>query len=137
MKIILSSSKTMQEDASLAYRELPVYIDEAEGFINRLRMMTHEERKALWKCSEKLAQTNDLTLFGTDLRSSLTPAYACFKGTVFKHAAFTELDEAQKEYMQSHIRILSGLYGRSAKNEDIGKQALGEITAPVESGERT
>ena len=36
----------------------------------------------------------------------------------------------------AHRIILSGLYGRSTKAEDLIREALGQITAPVESGER-
>ena len=37
----------------------------------------------------------------------------------------------------AHRIIVGGLYGRSAKNEELVREALGEITAPVESCERT
>ena len=36
----------------------------------------------------------------------------------------------------AHRIILSGIYGRSVKGEEIVKEALSQITAPVESGER-
>ena len=37
----------------------------------------------------------------------------------------------------AHRIILSGIYGRSVRSEDLIKEALSQITAPVESGERT
>ena len=37
----------------------------------------------------------------------------------------------------AHHIIVSGLYGRTAKAEELVKEALGSITAPVETGERT
>ena len=37
----------------------------------------------------------------------------------------------------AHRIILSGLYGRSARSEELIREALSQITAPVESGERT
>ena len=36
----------------------------------------------------------------------------------------------------AHRVILSGLYGRSVKAEELIREALSQITAPVESGER-
>ena len=111
MKIILSSAKTMREDPSLSCTDLPVFVNEAEHLLGRLRAMTPQQRKKFWDCSDKLAAANDEILFQTDLREDLTPAYACFQGTVFRHADFRSLGESAKEYMQEHVRILSGLYG--------------------------
>ncbi|MCR5795025.1 MAG: YaaA family protein [Solobacterium sp.] len=111
MKIILSSAKTMREDPSPACTDLPVFADEAEHLLAKLRALTPQQRKKFWGCSDKLAAANDEILFQTDLRKDLTPAYACFEGTVFRHADFRSLSGTAKEYMQEHVRILSGLYG--------------------------
>lgn len=111
MRIILSSAKTMREDPYLPYADLPVFISDAEHLLHKLRILTPAERKLFWKCSDQLAAANDRILFSADLRNSLTPAYACFQGTVFRHAGFMNLSADSMEYMQEHVRILSGLYG--------------------------
>ncbi len=76
---------------------------------------------------------------GVSPRGLLALLRACQALALIRGRDFVTPDDVKELAVPvlAHRIILSGLYGRSAKNEDIVKEALGEITAPVESGERT
>ena len=112
MQIIISPAKKMREDVdSLPWRDLPCFLSRTEEILNRLRGMTPEELKALWKCSDKLAAQNVERLKTMDLRQHLTPAILSYEGIQYQYMAPGVFTADALEYVQAHLRILSGFYG--------------------------
>ena len=59
MRIIISPAKKMREDTdSLAWRELPAFLDRTAELLARLQSMSNEELQKLWKCNDKIAALN-------------------------------------------------------------------------------
>ena len=112
MKIIISPAKKMRVDEdSLPWRDLPCFLGRAEELLAKLRTMTTGELKALWKCSDKLVEQNVDRLSAMDLTQHLTPAILSYEGIQYQYMAPGVFTSEALEYVQEHLRILSGFYG--------------------------
>ena len=111
MRIIISPAKKMTTDTVLPCEGLPSLIDRSEVLLARLRELSFDECKALWGCSQRLAELNYERLQAMDLRRDLTPALLSFEGIQYQYMGATVLDDDAYGYLQGHLRILSGLYG--------------------------
>lgn len=112
MKIIISPAKKMNVNTDLlAYRNLPIFINEAEKLMHWIQGMTFEEMKNLWMCNDKIAEQNARRFREMDLRNQLTPAILSYEGIQYQYLAPAVLDVDAMEYLQAHLRILSGFYG--------------------------
>ena len=59
MRFIVSPAKKMSVvDDSFACRSLPQFIDDAERLLGALRALSYDQAKALWQCSDALAELN-------------------------------------------------------------------------------
>ena len=112
MRIIISPAKKMNVDTdSLPCRDLPRFLDRAEILLERLRELDYEELKALWKCNDKLARLNADRVADMDLYRQLTPAILSYEGIQYRYMAPGVLSDTELDYLQEHLRILSGFYG--------------------------
>ena len=112
MRIILSPAKKMQHDENgPAYRDLPVFLSNAEKIKDSLKEKSFSELKALWACNEKITEQNIERLSSMDLREKLTPALLSYDGIAYQYMAPTVFETEMLSYVQEHLRILSGFYG--------------------------
>lgn len=112
MRIIISPAKKMRVDRdSFPVRDLPALLPKAEALAERLRSMSYEELKALWKCNDSIAALNAERLRSMDLRHGLTPAILAYDGIQYQYMAPGVFETGQFAYLQEHLRILSGFYG--------------------------
>ena len=112
MRIIISPAKKMNTDTdSFPIRDLPRLLDRTEELLALLRTMSPEELKALWKCNDQLARLNVKRLAEMDLRSQLTPAILAYEGIQYRYMAPGVFTGEELDYVQEHLRILSGFYG--------------------------
>lgn len=112
MKVILSPAKKMKVDTDyLAYQGLPVFLEQTEGILSWMREKTYSELKSLWGCNESIAQQNVERLRHMELHKNLTPAVLAYEGIAYQYMAPAVFEEGQLEYVQEHLRILSGFYG--------------------------
>ena len=112
MRIIISPAKKMRVDTdSLSWRDLPVYLDKTRELLDILRAMEPEELKKLWKCNDSIAELNVQRLTQMDLHSRLTPALLAYEGIQYRYMAPGVFTDREFEYVQEHLRILSGFYG--------------------------
>ncbi|MEG1493420.1 MAG: YaaA family protein, partial [Gordonibacter sp.] len=113
LRFIVSPAKKMNVvDDAFAWRDLPVFLDRTEALMEAMRGRSYDEVKALWRCSDALAQLNHERFRTMDLRkSSLTPAVLAYEGIQYQHLAPQVMEATQLEYLQEHLRILSGFYG--------------------------
>lgn len=112
MKIIISPAKKMNIDMdTLAPEGLPVYLDKTEQLLGRLRSLSYPEAKALWKCNDKIAALNYERVGNMDLQKNLTPAVLAYEGIQYQYMAPGVMEDSQLEYLENHLRILSGFYG--------------------------
>lgn len=112
MRIIISPAKKMRVDTdSFPVRDLPALLLQAEVLAEQLRSMSYGELKALWKCNDSIAAMNAERLQRMDLRHGLTPAILAYDGIQYQYMAPGAFTEGELEYVQEHLRILSGFYG--------------------------
>ena len=112
MRIIISPAKKMNMDTdSLPIRALPRFLGRTEELLALLRAMSPEELKALWKCNDRLVRLNVERLADMNLRSQLPPAILAYAGIQYKYMAPGVFTGEELEYVQEHLRILSGFYG--------------------------
>lgn len=112
MKILISPAKKMRMDTdSLDCRDLPVFLSQAQRLLDALRALSPDERRILWKCSQPLARQNDRLLQQADLHRNLTPALLAYDGIQYQYMAPGVFTYEEFDYVQEHLRILSGFYG--------------------------
>lgn len=112
MKIIISPAKKMNRDIdTLAHRTTPVFLKEAEELMEWMRGLSLPEAKALWKCNDRIAEQNYRRFQEMDLRRNLTPAVISYEGIQYQYMAPAVFGGSETDYIQNHLRILSGFYG--------------------------
>jgi uncharacterized protein len=116
MIVILSPAKTLStvEKEPLLEYSTPVFANESWKLNTILKRKTVNELRDLMHISEKLAVENhhrynsfskDYTLENSD------PSILCFQGDVYKGLVAEDFNLDELKFANTHIRILSGLYG--------------------------
>ena len=112
MRIIISPAKKMNADTdSLPVRDLPVFLEQTEELCSELQRKSPEELQKLWKCNDQIAALNVERLRQMDLRHNLTPAVLAYEGIQYQYMAPNVFTSKEYDYIQEHLRILSGFYG--------------------------
>ena len=111
MRIIISPAKAMHTaNDELSHQQLPVFMEEAQVLLDELRGKTYQELKAIWQCSDKIAALNAERVRTMDLHRNLTPAILAYDGIQYKYMAPIVFEDRDFEYIEEHLRILSGFY---------------------------
>lgn len=116
MLIVISPAKTLDYDTAPTTdaHTLPEFVDEAAELVSVLRKLSPSEIGSLMKISDALAALNAgryadwSRKFST---SNAKQAVLAFNGDVYEGLDAPSLNTRQIDYLQSHLRILSGLYG--------------------------
>ena len=112
MRIIISPAKKMNVDTDTApARGLPCFLEQTRPLMEYLQGLDREQLKKIWKCNEKIAELNDRRLRVMDLERRLTPAILSYEGIQYQYMAPKVMEENALEWLQEHVRILSGFYG--------------------------
>lgn len=112
MRIIISPAKKMRTDNEIfSSRKLPQFLSETGKLLAYLKELRYEEAKAIWNCNDAIAELNYERIQSMDLQRSLTPAIFSYEGIQYQYMAPGVLQTEELEYLQKHLRILSGFYG--------------------------
>ena len=111
MRIIISPAKKMRTDDDIPHRQLPVFIKEADILKNHLCGLSYDELKKLWACNDDIARLNYDRLQHMDLYRNLSPAILSYDGIQYQYMAPQVFETSYFEYIERHLRIVSGLYG--------------------------
>lgn len=134
MKIIISPAKKMREDIdSLPIQGLPQFLEYTEEILERMRSMSYEELRKLWGCSDQLTELNMRRLQTMDLRKAQTPAIFAYEGIQYQHMSPRVCTQRELDYLQEHLRILSGFYGVLCPFDAVTPYRL-EMQAKLETG---
>jgi hypothetical protein len=116
MLIILSPAKTLDFDElqlSLP-NTLPEFIPQASQLIGELKKYSTQDIASLMSLSDKLAALN-VTRYASWSKNftekNSKAAVFAFNGDVYEGLEASSLTKKQLEFAQTHLRILSGLYG--------------------------
>ncbi|KEZ68084.1 hypothetical protein C5I_0131180, partial [Pseudomonas syringae pv. syringae FF5] len=116
MLMVISPAKTLDFETPPTTGRFtqPQYLEHSQELIDQLRELTPAQISELMHLSDKLAGLNaarfgswnpDFTL------DNAKQALLAFKGDVYTGLEAETLSEAQLDYAQGHLRMLSGLYG--------------------------
>lgn len=112
MRIIISPAKKMNIDTDTFPKPvLPVFLKEAEVLKDWLCALPFIEVQNIWKCSDKIAELNYQRFQDMNLRRNLTPALLSYEGIQYQYMAPKVFTQKEWDYVQEHLRILSGFYG--------------------------
>jgi cytoplasmic iron level regulating protein YaaA (DUF328/UPF0246 family) len=116
MLIVISPAKTLDFESPLATETFsqPQFLDDSQQLIDELRHLTAPQVSSLMKISDKLGELN-LHRFQSWQRpfnpDNARQAILAFKGDVYTGMAAGNFSEADFTFAQTHLRMLSGLYG--------------------------
>jgi len=116
MLALVSPAKKLDAEtpAPLGAFSQPDFLDDTQELVDTLKAMPKSRLKGLMKLSDKLADLNHARYqhfaapFGPD--NAKQAAYM-FRGDTYVGLDADTLGEKDMDYAQSHLRILSGLYG--------------------------
>lgn len=135
MRIIISPAKKMKPDTdSLSWRDLPMFLSKTQLLCSILQSMSKEDLKKLWKCNDSIAELNVKRLKNMDLHTRLTPAVIAYEGIQYQYMAPGVFSDQEFDYIQKHLRILSGFYGILKPFDGVTPYRL-EIQAKLRAGE--
>jgi len=116
MLMLLSPAKTLDYDTPVRtlLSSRPLFTDQAAGLIRVLRKLSAEDVRELMHVSSTLAELNVRRYAqwrpDCDL-SNARQAVLAFNGDVYEGLQAGSLSDAQLQWAQDHLAILSGLYG--------------------------
>ena len=112
MRLIISPAKKMRTDTdSFPCHALPAFLDQTQQLLDRLRQLSPQQLKTLWKCSDQIAALNQERLAAMDLRRALTPALLAYEGIQYRYMAPGVFTQEELDYVEEHLRVVSGFYG--------------------------
>ena len=112
MKIIVSPAKKMNVDTdTFGFTALPVFLSDTAALMEWVKSLSYAEAKKLWGCNDQIAELNFERFRHMNLERNLTPALISYEGIQYQYMAPAVFSEQQWEYVQEHLRILSGFYG--------------------------
>lgn len=112
MRIIISPAKKMnQETDVLSPAGMPSFLEKTEQLKKYVQGLSYGEAKKLWACNDKIAEQNYQRFAHMDLERNLTPALLSYEGIQYQYMAPGVFTDGQWEFVQEHLRILSGFYG--------------------------
>ena len=112
MRIILSPAKKMNVDTdTLEHQGLPIFLDQTQEILDWLRKQTNADLQKLWGCNDKIAEQNIKRIKEMDPHKRLTPAILSYEGIAYQYMAPAVFEDSCFDYVQEHLRILSGFYG--------------------------
>ncbi|UFH50123.1 peroxide stress protein YaaA [Pseudomonas sp. KNUC1026] len=116
MLLVISPAKTLDYETPSAIADYtqPQFLDHSQALIDKLQQLSPAEIAKLMSLSDKLAGLNSAR-FGSWNRH-FTPdnakqAILAFKGDVYTGLDAESLSPGDFTFAQSHLRMLSGLYG--------------------------
>ena len=112
MKIIISPAKKMviDQDAFPVLTQA-VMLEQAKILADFLKSRTAKELKEIWEASDRIVAQGQKQLEQLDFERQLTPAIMSYQGIQYQYMAADLLSKEALDFLQEHVRILSGLYG--------------------------
>ncbi|XID75694.1 peroxide stress protein YaaA [Alkanindiges sp. WGS2144] len=116
MLILISPAKTLDFESPLSTTEhtQPQLLDKSQQLVDVCRQLSSDDLSELMNISPKLAELNNQRFCNWQPIFNLEnarQAILAFKGDVYAGLQAQDFTEADFEFAQKHLRMLSGLYG--------------------------
>lgn len=109
MLIIISPTKQMKVNQDKKPKQCPMFINETKQIWNILRTLNVDDIKKLMKINDKLALENIERYQNMKFDENGSCAFDTYQGLQFQYMNIESKSEHQ--YIENHLRILSGFYG--------------------------
>ncbi|MBB5183769.1 peroxide stress protein YaaA [Catenisphaera adipataccumulans] len=109
MQIIIAPAKQIKTSEDVLPMSSPIFLQEAKYLAEQIRRLDDGQLKKLLKCSDALVQKTKRQYQNIDAEHS--PAIMAYSGIQYQYMAPDVMTDEQLQYLQDHLRILSGLYG--------------------------
>ena len=125
--IVISPAKRLSEninDNTLA-STTPYFKKEADSLAKELALLSSKQLSSLMNVSDGIAELN-LKIYKNWNKNIGSEKIAIFQfeGDVFKNLNVTKFNEAQTDYMNKNLRILSGIYGLLRPSDEMSPYRL-------------
>ena len=125
--IVISPAKRLSEninDNTLA-STTPYFKKEADSLAKELALLSSKQLSSLMNVSDGIAELNSKRYKNWNKNmGSEKRAIFQFEGDVFKHLNVKKFNEAQTDYMNKNLRILSGIYGLLRPSDEMSPYRL-------------
>ena len=112
MKIVITPAKRMNDNIDyIDVESLPVFLPQTEELLGILKTLKVDEVKKMLGCNDQIAQIAYLNYQMMDLKKDTVPALLAYEGIQYKYMSPNSLNFEELEYIEKHLRILSGFYG--------------------------
>lgn len=111
MLILISPAKTMREEGRQKPVSIPVLYEKSEVLLEAIRSYCVEDLMKLMKVKESIAKETKQKFQEMRFDTHGVCALESYDGIAFKSMKLDMLDKKAWEYLQQHLRILSGFYG--------------------------
>ncbi len=139
MILLLSPAKTLDfSQVGLKKYSLPRMLADSEKLVGIMRKKSARSLKQLMGVSDKIAEVNVKRFREFSLpftAENAKQAVLAFKGDVYMGLQSDTFEEADFEFAQKHLRILSGLYGLLAPLDLMQAYRL-EMGLPLKNGRK-
>ena len=138
MQIILASAKIMNERAVVPediVATTPLFQQEARSLAHDMMQYPVETLAEMLGCSQTIASQNRLRYLRFDDPHDSLPAILAYHGQAYKHLKAETLGTDTLRYAQSHLWVMSFLYGLLRPLDDIRPYRLeGNVELPSAGG---
>jgi len=111
MKIILSPSKTQNQDSVEAKGPLIHQLDMSVRLFQELKSLTKDAIQSLMKIKNKLLDDTYELYQSFEESKKKIPAIDLYQGLVFEQLDKSKYNQEQIKYLKEHVVILSAMYG--------------------------
>lgn len=112
MRIIIAPAKKMKVDQdTFLVRSKPAFLNKTQELLDFLKTRDFEQLQNFWRANNNIVRANQRNLLTSKLDKNLTPAILAFSGIQYQYLAGDVLPQEGLDYLQDHLRILSGFYG--------------------------
>lgn len=112
LRLIISPAKKMVAEAPLPSLTTPRFVSDAQALTRLLRSFPAEKLQHLWRTSNALTARCHKDLDAWEPSGPMSPpALLAYRGIQYTRMAPVVMTQTQLDYLQDHLRILSGLYG--------------------------
>lgn len=112
MNIIISPAKKMNIcNDDIVSSSLPIFMDKTQELYETLKSFSFEDLKKLLCCNDDIAWLNFQRYKTMNLYKNLTPALLAYEGIQYKYMSPNTFTFDDLEYVNKHLKILSGFYG--------------------------
>lgn len=110
--IIISPAKKMKaNNDEFSHKQMPIFLEESKILADYLKSLSYESLKSIWKTSDKLTKENYDMVNKMNLYNNLTPVILAYEGLQYQYMAAEVFTYKQLDYIEKHLRIISGFYG--------------------------